>query len=129
MGKALNAKGSGRLELDSPLKGDHSGCTVPAYSNAQQACRGRNRALESAQASWDENAGNACLYVAGQRKICVIEGIKHLGIEAKGYALMNLETFCDVDVGIGEVWPTHGVSSRVAELTISYGVSTGATAR
>ena len=54
----------------------------------------------------------------------MIERVEHLGVEAEGYTLVELESLGDVDVRIREVRPSNGVSSRISKLTVGKGVST-----
>ena len=85
--------------------------------------------MEGSKTGGNKNTRNASLHVAGQCEVRVIEDVEHLGIEAQRNAFPNLEVLGDVDIRVNEMRPTYGVSSRIPELTVGYGVSTGAAAR
>src|ERR1017187_4380628 len=90
-------------ELNSCLECDHPWRTVSAQSHAQQSSRRRDCAFERAKLRRNRFARHACLHIAGQCKVRMVEGVEHLHVKTQSRPFKQPKLPRHIDVRIREV--------------------------
>ena len=86
------------LELDSSLKRDHAGRTVPAESDAQQAGGRRDGAGQRAKARLRCGFSRSSSLIAGQREVGMVEGIEDLRVQPEIHAFGDRNPLRQIDL-------------------------------